>query len=244
MDALKHAFFFQFPMTDNKTIRAQWCGHSFTNPTLSAFSDKFSSLKDWSKEIIPPFRFMVHCVSEPSTWGGKTDPVGELSKYDFTSMTLLDSSKRFTYFNNGGMIFNVAKSNIIVTYGHDLMSNTHSSASGSNTELSLADEIKTLSFGTGGLKTPDQIIAAQSATGAYGLSVTTESKYNEIAICGRPGVPLPWGMTSTIELRAVFAMVPKSGKMIAKTPQERKAGEWKTISEQLNVPMLYIPTDT
>ncbi len=244
LDDLRHAFFSVFPYNDNSVVRAMWSPGVFTDPGLTAFAQQFAQAKDWNAGGLPAFRFMVHCVDDPANWGGKADPVAELSNYDLTSMTLLDSTKRFTYFNWGGMVFNVPQNNILITYAHDQMSNTHGGARGANGELALVNEIKTLAIGTDGLKSPDDIVAGQSQDGAYlpqggGNSPTKSSSYNEISVCGRPGTPLPWGHSGALTLKAVFSLVPKNG--VLQVNHVAKSKEWAAIGTALNVPMLYIP---
>jgi hypothetical protein len=239
LEALRNSFYNMFPLSDNATIRAQWDSSNFTRP--NQVSHQFAQPKDWSREIVPVFRFMVHCIArdDPMSWPGKDNPVAELSKYDLTSMTLLDSTKRYTYFNKGGFIFAVPRNNILVTYAHDLMSDTHAGPrADASHQLNLANEAKTLHFGTGGLKTPDEVVDAQSSAGAYGI---VSSAYNEIAICGRPGTPLPWGMTGILECRAVFSLVPKSGVVHPNSLAETAQRGWAQIAERLGIPMLYIP---
>ncbi len=244
IDDLRNAFFSQFPYVDDTVVRAKWSAHTFTNAGDALFAAQFAQLTDWTTALVPKFRFMVHCVDEPGKWGGKEDPVAELSKYDLTSMTLLDSTKRYTYFNWGGMVFSVPENNIMVTYSHDQMSDTHGPARGDRSQLSLANEVKTLAFGTDGLKSPDEVVKAQDAKGTYApagmtSSPTINSTYNEISICGRPDTPLPWGRTGTLKLQAVFSLVPKNGKLVGL--QLEKSKEWAKIGQNKKVPMLYIP---
>lgn len=237
IDALKRAFANQFPGLDGDGMRDLWSPAFFTMPILLP---ELCTLTNWTGKTIPNYQFIVHTSEDPITPSAVfQDPLGELSKYAASSFSLMNNKKPATYFLQG-LIFKIPANNILVTYHSDLLSvlreqSVHKPTYGKHT---FAEEIGELSMatGSGGLLSPGAIIRAQDSAGSFAI----KSRYNELLICGKPGMPLPQGVTGALQLQGMFISCTKDGKILGFDGDARKKA-CKRHAERFNVPLLYLP---
>lgn len=239
LDALKRAFANQFPGLEGDGLRGTWDPAFFTMPILLP---ELRELTNWTGKTIPNYQFIVHTSEDPITPSAVfNDPIGELAKYSASSFSLMSNKKPFTYFLQG-LIVRVPVNNILVTYHSDLLSVLREQSIHQPTFVkhTFAEEIGELSMatGSGGLKSPATILRDQNAAGSFAI----KSKYNELLICGRSGVPLPQGVTGALKLQGVFITCTRDGKILGGQGEERRKA-CEGHAKRLKVPLLYLPNE-
>ena len=239
VDALKRAFINQFPGLDNGSRQA-WDVGQFTDPILLP---DLRTQQSWVGKAIPHYMFIVHSNEFPETPSEVfRDPIGEISKYNASSFSVMSSRKPFTYFPQG-LIFRVPANNVLVTHHSDVGSvlRENSIHTPIFSKQTFTEEITELSMATGegGLSTPLELVRQQNTDLD---SVGVKSKYNELLVCGKPGMTLPHGLSGALRLKGVFITISKDGKIAGppfNAPQRLAACE--EHARRLNVPMLYLP---
>jgi hypothetical protein len=241
-DALKRAFVSVFPLPDD-TARLLWNPDYFTLPIELA---ELRTEQDWRHQRVPDYMFIVHGSDDPSKvlW---QDPVKEVEKYSGSSMTLMSNEKPYIYQAVGmvqGVIFKVPAKNILVTYRADLMSVLRAGTvknPGAGT-LTFGEEIIELAAASGALLSPRQLLRLTNRTD-QGPSVSgVLNKYNEIVVCGKPGVPLPWGVTEKLKLVGMFMQITKAGALLGGNAPQRKI-DIEAHAKRLRCPLLFLPNE-
>lgn len=237
LDALKRAFVHLFPVGQADSNREKWAPNNFTDPSqLPALKNR----EDWTGRSVPPYMFLVHMNANPATSAVWQEP-DRFDRYSASSLTLMSNKKPFTYPGPGqtqGLILRVPENNILVTHYTDLMSQLHlESIAKEKTGRSLAEEILELISATGGrLEAPETVLnMTNSGTPTVGMS----SKYNEVVVCGKPGVQLPWGVTEKVQVVGMFMLVTKDGKLLI-------GGEERLQAMRIhckNLPLLFLPNE-
>ena len=239
LDALKRAFINQFPVLDNGA-RGAWDVGQFTDPILLP---DLRTCQSWVGKTVPPYMFIVHSNESPQLPSAVfRDPIGEISKYNASSFSVMSSRKPFTYFPQG-LIFRVPANNVLVTHHSDVGSvlRENSVHGPKFSKQTFAEEITELSMatGSGGMSTPLELISQQDKNRD---SVGVKSRYNELLICGTPGMTLPHGISGALRLKGVFITITKDGNIAG--PPFNAAARLAACEEharRLKVPMLYLP---
>jgi len=247
-EALKRALVNKFPFGgSSQHHRPYWDPSFFTDPILLP---DLRVQEDFRAKVIPRYMFLVHMSDDLSKplW---QDPVAELARYSGSSLTLMSNEKPYVYSNAGmvqGVIFRVPANNILLTYQTDLMTALHSSSIGDVNRVghTLSEEILELAAAsasdTGGLETPTALLRktnVNSDTPTVGLS--GGSRYNEVVVCGKAGVPLPWGVTGKLKLVGLFMLVTKEGKLLQPFDAPQRLKDCEEHAKRLKRPLLFLP---
>jgi len=243
LGVLKRAFIANFPIMQTDPNRAAWNPRLFSNP---ATLTDLHAPQNYHSRAVPQYMFLAHTNDDLNKplW---QNPVGELAKYSASSLSLISSEKPYTYSKSGmvqGAIFQVPANNILVTYKADLMTVLHSgSIHTGQSEHTFAEEIIELMAATGanGLETPASLLQQTNSGDANTVGLTFGSKYNEVVVCCKPGVPLPWGSTSSLVLSALFLLTTKDGKILQPYDAEERNRLAQQHAARLQVPLLYLP---
>jgi len=244
LDALKRAFIGQFPILQNDPMRGLWSPGNFTDPIML---NELRIKQSWVGKAVPSYTFIVHTNEFPEKPSPVfANPIAELSQYSASSFSLLNNRKPFTYFPQG-LIFKVPANNVLVTYQADLMSVLRENSAHGPTYVkqTFAEEITELSMASssGQLLSPASVLAKQDPS-LQRPSIGVKSKYNELLICGKAGVPLPHGQTGSLKLNGLFIAIKKNGE-IAGAPYnaEERHKACKNLARRHNVPLLYLPNE-
>jgi hypothetical protein len=240
LDALKRQFVFLFPALDDaEGKRRAWHPALFTDPRRLR---ELWRPVDWRHKPVPEYRFIVHAITNAGS-PVLTDPIGQLSRYDLLSMSILSTRKPWAYVNRG-VILRVPQNNIIATSPADMLTQTHAVSiherrrdPGAGLPI-MAEHVAQRNAQLGGLRTPQEVVQAQHTNVApFGI----KSLYNEIAVCGRPGVPLPHGLTGRLELAGYFLAIQKNGQYLP-SPDLENPAEWMGgWAASHGVPLLFLP---
>lgn len=243
-NALKRALVNKFPLgSGHQGLRHSWAPSNFTDPIELA---DLRTQQDWRSKAVPEYRFLVHANSDPKNtmW---QDPVGEMAKYSGSSFSLMSNTKPYIYAASGmvqGVIFRVPANNILVTHSTDLMTQLHSGSvrSAGPDGHTYADEILELAAATR-IETPGDLLrktASDSTAPKVGL--LTGSRYNEVVVCGKPGVPLPWGTTGQLKVVGLFMLTTKDGKLLQPYDAEDRLKLMEAHAKRLKQrPLLFLP---
>ena len=239
LEALKREFVFLFPaLDDSAATRMAWHPALFTDPRQLR---ELWRPRDWRGQVLPEYRFIVHAVTNPAS-PVLLDPVGQLSTYDLLSMSVLSSRKPWAYCNRG-VILRVPQNNILLTSPADMFTQTHALSIHEHRRQPqglpvMADHIAHQNALLGGLRTPQAVVHEQhSGAAPHG----TNSLYNEIAVCGRPGVPLPHGQTGALQLLGYFLSIQMNGRLQPSPDLANPAEQFGSWAAARNVPLLFLP---
>ena len=244
-DALKRALINLFPLMQGDANRAFWAPDFFTDPILLP---DLRIQEDWRNKPVPPYMFIVHASDNPAKplW---QDPVGEIAKYSGSSMSLISNQKPYVYSASGmvqGVIFRVPAKNILITYHADIMTTLHAGtvhkpAMGKT----LAEEILELAAASGaisgGLATPTTLLGKTGPARPPSVGMPNGSNYNEIVVCGKAGVPLPWGVTENLKLVGFFMFTTKDGKLLQPFDAPARLTACEAHAKRLKRPLLFLP---
>lgn len=243
LDGLRRTLVNLFPLSGYDPKRMYWNPEAFTEPILLP---DLRIQQSWEGKSVPKYMFLVHVNDDPEKpiW---QDPVTELAKYSGSSFTVMSNEKPYVYNSiPQGIIFRVPINNILVTHNTDLMTalhlgSVHTVGKGGRTYAEeILELITATSVKSGGVEAPTTLLkrtAPPNDTPTVGIV----SRYNEVVVCGKPDVPLPWGVTGKLKVAGFFMLMTKGGTLLQAYDAPKRLKAMQKHSDRIGRPLLFLP---
>lgn len=247
LPAIKQRFLWSFPVFIDNGNRSAWNEINFTSiDSLSVFKRDV----DWSKQIIPSYKILVHAlVINKLDRNLLTSPITTMSKWSAISTSILSDSKPKVY-SNHGLMLGVPQNNILTTSPSDQWFDNYAGTNKSvkSPKKTMGEHISDKTIRHQGLLTPDEVILHQGCQSAEDYhSGTAITEHNEIVVCGIPDISLPHGITGKLRLLGVYLQTKMDGSLPDKYNKSQGSSQEVMMdvvecSYNCQVPIFYFPT--